>query len=330
MRWIMTCLLAGMFLFACVGCDSDEPAGGGASNDTSLEDLTIAVSIPAADHGWTGGVVWWARQAMDLHPEVNWVFQTATNPENQISQVRSMMDQQKLDGLVILAIESSPLTQVCAEAAGKGIYLVNVDRGLTKPVADVFLEGDNEAFGVKAAAFIAARLNGKGKIVILRGIPSTVDEDRYRGAMSVFEKYPDIEILGAQPGRWSRDKAMQVMQTFLTQHKQIDAVWAADDDMAEGAEQAIREAGRTGEMWLVGGGGKKTIVKRIMEGDPMIPATVTYPPSMIAAGIHMAVSNLRDGQADKVSQFMPRHIKLDVELVTPDNAERFYFPESVY
>ena len=44
-----------------------------------------------------------------------------------------------------------------------------MDRGLTSPIADVFLEGDNKAFGRKSAEYIVDRLKGKGKIVILRG-----------------------------------------------------------------------------------------------------------------------------------------------------------------
>jgi hypothetical protein len=51
---------------------------------------------------------------------------------------------------------------------------------------------------------------------------------------------------------------------------------------------------------------------------------------MIAAGTHLCVSNLRDGNQKRISEFLPRHIKLDVTLVTSENARRFYFPDSVY
>lgn len=83
-------------------------------------------------------------------------------------------------------------------------------------------------------------------------------------------------------------------------------------------------------MWLIGGGGMKEVVKKIMERDPMYPATITYPPSMIAIGIHEAVSILRDGKKTEILKFMPRHLVMDVEVVTPDNAQRYYFPDSIY
>jgi len=67
-----------------------------------------------------------------------------------------------------------------------------------------------------------------------------------------------------------------------------------------------------------------------MDKDAMVPADITYPPSMIAAGIHLGASNLRDGKVKFVNQFMPKHITLDVELITPENAKDYYFPDSVY
>jgi ribose transport system substrate-binding protein len=51
---------------------------------------------------------------------------------------------------------------------------------------------------------------------------------------------------------------------------------------------------------------------------------------MIAAGIHLAASTLRDGKQADISQFMPKHLTQDVDLVTPDNAKNYYFPDSVY
>src|SRR5690606_4524194 len=123
-----------------------------------------------------------------------------------------------------------------------------------------------------------------------------------------------------------------------TQFPEIDAVWAADDDMALGVEKAIKEAGRT-NVWILGGAGMKEIVKRVGENDPLFPADITYPPAMIAAGIHAAVAELRGQPLESAADKMPehlhvspeqlrvqpdengqRHIKLDVFLITPENA----------
>lgn len=292
--------------------------------------IKIGVSIPAADHGWTAGVAWWAKRAMRLHPEIDWVYQTALNPEKQTADIENMLTQ-NVDGLVILATESAPITPVAKEAHDRGVFIVNVDRGFTDPnIADVYLEGDNKAFGRKSAQYIVDKLHGKGNIVILEGIPSTVNSDRVDAAKKVFAKYPDIKILADQPAMWNRTKGLSLMEGFLTRFPHIDAVWAQDDDTALGALQAIKEAGRDKQMFVLGGAGMKEMVKRVMDHDPMVPADITYPPSMIAAGIQMAASALRDGHLKQIKQFLPKHMMLDVRLITPKNAKEFYFPDSVY
>lgn len=297
--------------------------------DEPAKRMSIGVSIPAADHGWTAGVIWWAKRAMALHPEIDWQFQTAGTPEKQIADIEDMMAK-NVDGLVILATESAPLTPIAKQAHERGIYIVNVDRGFLEPVADVFLEGDNKAFGRKSAQYMADRMGGKGNLVILEGIPSTVNTDRVNAALEVFKAYPDIKILARQSAMWNREKGLSVMQNYLTQFPHIDAVWAADDDVALGAIQAIKEAGRDDEMWVLGGAGMKTVVKMVAENSTLVPADITYPPSMIAAGIHLAASALRDGHRDQISQFVPRHLTIDVDLITPENASQYYFPDSAY
>jgi ribose transport system substrate-binding protein len=294
--------------------------------------LKIGVSVPAADHGWTAGIGWWANRAMKLYPDVEWVYATAPTPEKQTADVEDMMVQ-GIDALVILATESAPMTPVAKRAHDKGIFIVNVDRGFLPeagPIADLFLEGDNKAFGRKSAQFVAEKMNGKGNLVILTGIPCTVDTDRVTAAKEVFAAHPGIKILDIQPAYWNRKKGLEVMENLLTKHPHIDAVWAQDDDILLGARQAIEEAGRANEMWIFGGAGMKDVVQKVMAKDPMIPADITYPPSMIATGIHMCVSVLRDGNRARVMEFMPRHLMIDVELITPENARQYYFPDSVY
>jgi ribose transport system substrate-binding protein len=327
-------------LFAAFGC----------ANSNQEKKIRIGVSVPAADHGWTAGVGYWAQTQMDRYPEIEWVFATAPEPGKQTSDIEDMMTKQ-VSGLVLLATEPNAIAPVAKKAKDRGIYLVSVDRGsdTLTPVVDVFLEGDNKAFGRKSAEYMVERLKGKGKIVILRGIPSSVDTDRYEAARQVFDASKGIQVLSAQPGKWSQQTALEVMQSYLASYPQIDAVWASDDDMALGAEKAIKEAGRMNQMWILGGAGMKDIVKRVMDKDPIYPADITYPPAMIAAGIDVAVAQLKDGSVAAAAGKTPEHvgitkeqleqaaaqqgqkkITIDVFLITPENASKYYFPESVY
>jgi len=328
---LILALLAAMVLFA--GCGGDE-------NDEGMSrQIVIGVSIPSATHGWTAGVGWWAERALKQYPKsrVKFIYKTAATADDQKQDISNMIAQNKLDGLVVLSFEPAVITPTIADAKNKGIYVVSVDRGLDPQIGDLWVAGDNEAFGRLAAEFMCDKLKRDGatqakpgKIVILRGMSNIVDATRYNAAMKVFNAAGHVQVVTEAVGQWNFDKACEAMEIVLNQYRDIDAVWAADDDMAEGAEKAIRDAGRQKNIWLFGGGGKKAIVKRIMEGDPMLPATLTYPPSMVAMGIHMCVSNLRDGKAKEVGQFVPGRILLDCEMITPENAEEHYFPNSRY
>jgi ribose transport system substrate-binding protein len=311
------------------GCNSGGGSGPTAQNGQPAKRYKIGVSVPAADHGWTAGVIYWAKQTMDRHPEIDWVFQTADTSSKQVNDIETMMSQ-NIDGLVVLATESGPVTPVAEKVHERGIFLVNVDRGLLKPVADVHIEGDNVSYGRKSAEYIVKKLNGKGDVLVLRGIPSTVDTDRVNAANDVFKQSPGIHVLDEEPGMWNREKALNAMQAMLVKYPHVDAVWAADDDMALGAEKALTEAGRNKQVWMLGGGGMKDVVKRVMDGDALFPADITYPPQMVGEGIDICANSLRDGHLDKVKQVLPRRMKIDVEIIDKDNAKDHYFPDSVY
>jgi ribose transport system substrate-binding protein len=316
-----------------IGCQNSggTTANGGTSSTgkDSGKRLKIGVSIPSADHGWTAGVKYWADQATKLHPEIDWTVETAATPAEQVNDLETMMSA-GMDGVVVLATESAAITPTAKSLKDRGVFIVNVDRGFTEPYADIFLEGDNAAFGRKSAEYMVNKLNGNGKIIVLEGIPSTVNTARVQAFKTEIAKYPGIQILASGAGMWNKEKATNVMQALLPKYPTVDAVWASDDDMALGAEIAIKDAGRQDAIWMLGGAGMKDVVKRVMDGDKMFPADITYPPSMIAAGIEMAATALEGGNLDEKKKYLPKHIVLDVDLITPDNAKDYYFPDSIY
>jgi ribose transport system substrate-binding protein len=210
------------------------------------------------------------------------------------------------------------------------VFIVNVDRGFTEPIADIFLAGDNKAFGRISAEFIAKQLNGKGNVLILEGVACNVNTDRVEGAKEIWAKNPGIKVLDSQQADWNMQKAFEKMQTMLVKHKEVNAIWAADDDMALGAEKALKEAGRDKNIFILGGAGMKDIVKRVMDGDAMFPGDVTYPPSMIAQGIKLAVETMKGKTKEELKARKPTNETVKIELIEKANAKDFYFPDSIY
>ena len=298
------------------------------------EKLRIGVSIPSADHGWTGGIVWWAQQAIkdwnQKDPDVTFFLVTADSPAKQVGDVEDLMVKE-IDALVILAHDSAPLTPIVEKAYNEGIFIVSVDRGLTKPVENVYVAGDNPGLGRVSAEWMVKEMNGKGKIVVLEGIPCVINSERVDAFNAVMAQYPGIEILDSQPAYWSTQRGLEIMENYLQKYDKIDAVWAQDDDVLKGVLQAYKESGRNDIKLFLGGAGSKDITKMVMDGDPLVRADVTYPPSMIATGISMAVMAMRGEHLNGFYQNqIPSKIILAAELIVPENAVEYYTPESIF
>jgi len=314
-------LAAGVATVAALGL-----ATGAAAQDK----VTLGVSIPTATHSFTAGIVWWSNQAKkDLekaHPGLKVIVKTSSGAPQQANQLQDLLTVDKINALVIMPFESASLTQPVAQLKKKGVYVTVVDRGLTDTSAqDAYVAGDNKAFGRLAAQYMAKTLNGKGQIVALRGIPTTLDNERMNAFAAVIKKYPGIKILDAKYANWNRDDAFKVMQDYLTRFKHIDAVWAADDDMTYGVLKAIKQSGRTDIKEVFGGAGAKGMVKMIMDGsNPLIKADVSYSPKFIYDAIKLTAEARLKGQR------LPANTIIPSVLITKQNAKEFYFPDSPF
>lgn len=292
------------------------------------DSFVIGVSIPAATHGWAGGLNYHAREAITRltaqYPNLQIVLQTASDASEQVNDIEDLRSGLELDALVILPFESAPLTGPVKEIADQGIYVTVVDRGLSEPgIEDFYIAGDNPALGREAALYINSQLTDGGTVVAMRGIPTEIDNQRVEGFETALAD--NIEVLDKKHSNWNRDEGFAVMQDYLSRFPDIDAVWTQDDDTTLGVIDAAKQAGRDGEFFIVGGGGMKQIVKVVMDGsNAVVPVTVSYPPSMIATAIELTAEHF----VNKIpldGQFI-----LNTTLITKDNASLFYFPDSPY
>ncbi len=290
----------------------------------------IAVSLPAATHGWTAGVLWWARKAIAemerIHPGVHFSLVIARDAPGQIKDMERIMES-KPDAVVVLPVESAPLTPVCDRIKRSGILTVVVDRGLTDMGAqDIYVCGDNAEFGMRCGEFLGDFLGGRGEIVVMTGVPSVIDRTRVEGFSRILEgKYPNIRILDRKAAYWLPAEGYKLMAYYLKRYPKIDAVWCQDDDVLIGALQAYRESGRNDVRLMLGGGGSKLVVKKILDGDPLVRATITYPPRMIEVALRVCVERITNDKQTTQTTFV-----VPAEVVTRENAKDHYFPESVY
>lgn len=290
--------------------------------------VTIGVSIPAADHGWTAGVVFHAERMAKLlmaqHPGLNVIVKTAPDPATQANSVQDLVTR-GINALVILPSDPDPLVNAIKEVKNKNIFVALVDRAPStndNSVRDLYVAGNNPALGATAGEYIKKN-TPNAQVAVIRGLPIPIDQQRQDG----FDKAitgSNVKVLAKQFGNWNRDDAFKVMQDYLTKFPKIDVVWCQDDDMAVGVLQAIDQAKRTDIQYVIAGAGSKDMVKKVMDGDKLIPVDVLYPPAMVATAMELTAANFYN-QAPVRGSYI-----LDATLVTKANAKDFYFPDSPF
>jgi len=283
--------------------------------------VTIGVSVPAADHGWTGGVNYFAQQAIDrlktTYPDAEFVFASAPDAPKQIADIEDMVSTRNIDALVILPGDPDAMTSAIKQVKDAGKFVTVVDRQLSiTGVEDLYVAGDNPGLGANAAAYFKEALPEGGNIVILRGLPIPIVQQRFDGFMGGIEG-TNLTVLDDEFANWNRDDGFKVMQDFLTRFPDIKGVWTQDDDISLGAIEAIKQAGRENDMFVVGGAGMQQILKAVAAGDKLTPVDVSYSPAMIATAIELTTAHLVSG-VQVSGKFV-----LDSTLITSDNAAEF-------
>ena len=312
-------------------------AAGGSQSNT----IKIGVAVPTADHGWTGGIGWWAdfkvNQIKSQYPNIQFNVVHSANATQQVSDVENLAAW-GMNYLVILPHESAPLTQPVKQYAAKGVRCIVVDRGLTDTsFGYVNLSGDNPGLGRLSGQWLAKTMKAEGltNYVVMGGMPVVIDTERMNAFFSEMDKESSlVPLLGKDKyefANWSTQDGLNLMETFLQQYPKIDAVFCQDDDVLTGVLQAIKEAKRDDVKIAMGGAGSKPVLEMIKNNDPLVRATALYHPSMIADGIQYAV-DVATGKksADFASAKQPVTVVIPSALIDKSNVAQYYNADSSY
>lgn len=166
---------------------------------------------------------------------------------NQINAIRSFIAQ-KVDAIVIAPVVETGWEPVLQEAKAANIPVVLVDRGIKVTDDGLYatlIASDFVEEGKMAADWLAKKMGEKGNIVELQGTTGAAPAiDRKKGFEEALKKYPNMAITKSQTADFARAKGKEVMEAFIkSDGKNINAVYAHNDDMALGAIQALDEAG---------------------------------------------------------------------------------------
>ncbi len=219
--------------------------------------------------------------------------------ENQIKALRAFIAQ-KVEAIVLAPVVETGWEPVLREAKEAKIPVILVDRGITTTDDSLYstlIASDFVEEGRKAGRWLATKTNGKANIVEIQGTPGAAPTlDRKAGFAEVIQKYPDLKIIKSQTGEFTRAKGKEVMEAFLkADGKNIQAVYAHNDDMALGALQAIEEAGlHPGkDILIVSVDGEKPAFEAMVAGK--LNATVECNP-LLGPAVFDAIQKIEKGQ----------------------------------
>ncbi|MEU3449177.1 ABC transporter substrate-binding protein [Streptomyces thermolilacinus] len=246
---VSVALLASSVLTA---CSTQAPASGtgGTGRGGSDGKITLGFAQVGAESGWRTANTKSVQESAEKAGITLKFSDAQQKQENQIKAIRTFI-QQKVDVIAFSPVVESGWDTVLREAKDAGIPVVLTDRAVdTKDPSlyKTFLGSDFVKEGRSAGEWLTAEYakeNGPVNIVELQGTTGSAPaNDRKAGFAEVIKGDDKFKIVASQSGDFTRAKGKEVMQAFLKSHKDIDVLYAHNDDMALGAIQAIEAAGR--------------------------------------------------------------------------------------
>jgi ribose transport system substrate-binding protein len=148
------------------------------------------------------------------------------NAQRQIQQINAMV-QAGANAIVVYPISPTALNSAVKNACSKGVAIIAYDADISEPCA-YNVSIDQEEAGRVTAEWLMKKLNGRGNIVAITGVPGTsVDTLRTKAAKEVFAKYPNVHVIAEANGMWSQAVMRTEMSKILATHNwdQIDGIW---------------------------------------------------------------------------------------------------------
>jgi erythritol transport system substrate-binding protein len=316
--------LAAMALIA-AGCGGDDKASTTTTTTTSTAAAgagkaggLIAIITPAVDNPFFKAE---ADAAAAKAKELGYETSVASHDDdpNKQSELIDAAISRKAKAIILDNAGADASIGPVQKAKNAGIPVFLIDREINKTgvAAAQIVSNNSQGAQLGAQEFVKA-MGGKGKYVELVGKESDTNAGvRSGGYKDVISQIPALKQVAKQSANWDQQEAFTKMETILQRNRNIDGVIAGNDTMALGAVAALKAAGLSKKVKVVGFDGSPDVIAQIKKGT--VVATVLQPAALIA---EMAVE-----QADKMIKTgktgLPEKQSIDCVLVNKDNADQF-------
>jgi len=311
-------------LLLVAGCGGEatdaEPDDGDQASETPDETPKVALIMKSLANEFFSNMADGARQHQgDSTGMYNLVVNGIKDERDLAGQVALVeeMVAAGVQAIVIAPADSKALVPALRRAIEAGVIVVNIDNRLDPKVmkqegVEIPFIGPNNKAGAKMVAdHLAAKLNKGDAVAVLEGIRTSYNATQRREGFEQSMEAAGVKIVDSQSAEWEMSKANTVASSMLSEHPEIKAILAANDNMALGAIAAVKSAGLTGKVHVIGFDNIAAVQDAIRDGKVLATAD-QHGDQLAVFGIEYALDLFVDPEAKKDDLETP------VELVTSE------------
>jgi ribose transport system substrate-binding protein len=259
-----------------------------------------------------------AQKAADAAGANLVIFNANNDPAAQNNAIETYI-QQKVNGLIVVAIDTNGIMPAVKAADAAGIPVVAIDailpEGPQKAQIGVDNEGAGKQIGEFLAKYVADQMGGKAKLGIVGALNSTIQNVRQKGFEDVVKIAAGIEMAGVVDGRNTQDNALAAAENLITANPDLSAIYATGEPALLGAVAAVESQGKQSQVKVVGWDLTASAIKGIDAG--YVVGVIQQDPSGMGASAVDALFKIHGGgTVEKV-------ISVPVTIVTKDNVEPY-------
>lgn len=275
MKKILNLLCAFSLFLLINACSMEPPAWAKTKHEIDPNNLKIGVSLSTLNNPFFVAIKTGVMNAANKeHMQVK-IADAQNDSAKQNNDVEDLI-QQGVDILLINPVDSDAISSAILLANQTGIPVITIDRSATKGNVVTFIASNNVEGGKMAAQFIISKLGKKAIVAELQGIPgASATRERGQGFHLIADK--ELNVVASQSADFDRAKGLTVAENILQAHDNIQAIFAQNDEMALGAYEAAKSAGKN--IIIVGFDGSQDALKSVKEGQ--LSATVAQQPELI-------------------------------------------------
>lgn len=308
------------------GCGSGAQQTGSTTASTSASDKPrVALVMKSLANEFFSTMADGAAAHQAAHAETYELIVNGIKDERDLARQVAIVEEMvaaDVDAIVIAPADSKALVPALRRAREAGVIVINIDNRLdTEVLAEEgvtipFVGPDNRAGARKVAETLTSLLTAGDQVAILEGIRSSLNAAQRRLGFEDALAAAGVSVVESQSAEWEMSLANTVASSILSEHPEIKAILAANDNMALGALAAAKAAGRVGDLKIVGFDNIGAIQEAILAGDVLATAD-QHGDQLAVYGIEAALELVANPQASVADRETPVDLVTAASLAAP-------------